>query len=260
MGTATKEDILNRTKSIITFANDNLEELDKVLRGNKSEINTYFLGLIRRQSVLACDIKNILTANNHNSFISIYIICRCILDDYIRLKYIINSTNTVESIISLNADAKKKNMDNLCSMAKINDQFIHKNPPFYPTIKFMDKIKEEFLSNPSNDKYFKNKVAYKYKHFPTTKDIVENFEISEKASMYRSFYLWRHFSDYIHFSSFSASLEMTETQNCFNFVQESIYYSYKTCLIAMEYFKNTHGSSIVDLENLEDFYSNAEEL
>ncbi len=225
MITALKEDIQSQTRSLVTFAQKNLRRIHQAIGNDNSEIYDFYYGLIRRHTVLNRDIENIISDDNHNSFISLYIISRCILDDYIRIKYITSQLNSDETIICLNADARKKNFDNLFSMAKVNEEFIHKQPPYYPTIQLVEDIKKNFLDEHYSDKYFTDKANFKFKQFPTTRNIVDNYPSNEKASMYRSFYLWRHFSDYIHFSSFSAHLEINESSDCHNFLQEAIYHS-----------------------------------
>ena len=257
---ATREDLIIRSKMNIDFAENNLKQLTNLCSSQEQE-QDYYLGLIRRQSIFNIDIWNLLKLRNHTNYISPLIICRCIIDDYIRLAYILESSDPLETLTKMNADAYKKNLNNLEKLAKVNDEFFKKQPPYYPTFELVTEIKEIFKSKEKHHKYFDNINEFKLKSFPSTRAIVDSFPIDETGSgINRAFYLWRHLSDYIHFSNFSFELEFDERNEAYNlnYIQEVLYYSYKTIKLAFRFFETRNNLEIIDVDNLEYFYSNAE--
>src|SRR5271156_1921947 len=65
----------------------------------------YFLGLLDRATAFANDLGNILLNTCTGSSASVFIIGRCVMEDFIVLKYVLDAKDRREEIIKLNANA-----------------------------------------------------------------------------------------------------------------------------------------------------------
>ena len=70
---------------------------------SKESTQDYFLGIIRRQSILTMDLSTILEKSQGNNLTTPLVICRCLIDDFLHLFYLINNSNQEENIIRINA-------------------------------------------------------------------------------------------------------------------------------------------------------------
>lgn len=257
---ASRESLIFQAKMLLEFVQENLVPLEKLSLGNDEE-NDYYFGLIIRQGIIISDIIALIqNSYNHNSFSSLIIFCRCIIDDYIRLNYLLKQ-NSIEALRQLNAEAYKKNIQNLLRLGNAREEFAKTLPKAdlsrYPDKATAQTIELQFQGK--NPQYFT--PDGKFKKFPSTRSITDNLPLDEFGfSMNRCSFLWSHFSDYIHYSSLTYKLDSNTgtTDTDMNYIQESIFYSYKVTIQSLDFFVKAFNFSILDKNDLKTFYSNAE--
>ncbi|MDY0144355.1 MAG: hypothetical protein RBR97_20935 [Bacteroidales bacterium] len=248
---ATIEDLKQISSKIADFTEINLIQLKDIFETEELE-NDFYFGIIRRQSAFNLDINTIIKNRKHNNYVSLLIIARCIIDDYIRLKYVIKNDNPIEKIIDINADALKKTFSNLENLAVVNEKAIYGLPPYYPTIKYVENLLDEFKSKTKNHIYFTDDKLSYFKHLPSLKNIVKSFELNDIGkNVNRAFYIWSHLSDYIHYSNSSFILESNpdNTKTNINYLQETLFYSKEIVLLSFNYFEKKHNISTIGLNN-----------
>ncbi len=256
-----KNIIIEQLKKLSDFAEENLNQLDGKLK-EEHEVQDFYFGYIRRQWFFSIDLISIFSHSPHKSFISQFILSRCILDDYLHLIYIQSQPDINEAIVSFNADAHKKNFDKISELADVNETILGGSFPFYPTYKQRDEIKEKMQKSPKKSNYFIDIPSFRFKSFKQTGNFIKDFPKDQfRAQIRRAYYLWRHLSDYVHYSKFSFDLEFypENNENSLNIIQEIIYYSYKVVKLSFEYFQTTYDLKIIDRHNLQSFYKATEQ-
>jgi hypothetical protein len=252
----TKNLIIEQLKKLADFAEDNLHQINPLLKEEK-EILDFYYGYIRRQWFFSVDLSTIFAHSSHNSFVSQFILSRCIVDDYLHLVYILHQPNSEDAIIALNADAHKRNFDKISELAEVNESILEGNFPLYPTFEMRDQVKEKLQNSAKKAHYFSDVASFKFKTFKQTGNFIKDFPKDQfGAQIRRAYYLWRHLSDYIHYSKFSFDLEFYPENNehSFNFIQEIIYYSYRVVKLSFESFQSEFGLSLIDRHDLQTFY------
>lgn len=258
----TKQHIIQQLTSLSSFAEDNLKQLNEISIDKVNEIQDYYLGYIRRQSFFAFDLISIFKYSPHENFISQFILLRCIVDDYLHLLYVINQPDVNEAIICFNADAHKKNFDKIAELTEVNETILGGNFPFYPTIQLRDTLKERLKSDPNKAQYFIDIANFKFKASKTTGNFIKDFpQDLFGANVRRAYFLWRHLSDYVHYSKFSFDLEFyaVDKTHALSIAQEIIYYSYKIIKISFKYFEDAFGLVLIDKNNISAQYKLEEE-
>lgn len=257
----TKENIIEQLTRLSDFAEDNLGQLAGAKIDEANEIQDYYLGYIRRQSFFSFDLTSIFKYSPHKSFVSQFILSRCIVDDYLHLLYALNQPDVNETIICFNADAHKKNFDKISELTDVNEGILGGNFPFYPTSQLRDEVREKMKTKPEKAQYFIDVTNFKFKTAKTTGNFIKDFPQDQfGAQIRRAYYLWRHLSDYVHYSKFSFDLEFypENKDNALNIVQEMIYYSYRIVKLSFKYFEDTFGLTLIDRHNLSAQYKATE--
>ena len=258
----TKEIIIRQLQRLSDFAEDNLGQLDGVKLDEINEIQDYYLGYIRRQSFFAFDLISIFKYSPHKSFVTQFILSRCIVDDYLHLLYLINQADVNEAIICFNADAHKKNFDKISELTDVNEGILGGSFPLYPTSKIRDEVKEKLQKNPNKAQYFTDITNFEFKSAKATGNFIKDFPKDKfGAQVRRAYYLWRHLSDYVHYSKFSFDLEFypENRDNALNIIQEMIYYSYRLVKISFKYFEDAFGLTLKDRHSLSTHYKATED-
>ncbi len=258
----TQSEIVEQLKHLYDFAEDNVGQLQGLKLDKTNEIQDFYLGYIRRQSYFSSDLISIFEHRKHTGFISQFILSRCIVDDYIHLMYAVNQPNRDETIICINADAHKKNFDKISELTDVNEEILEGKEPFYPTSKTREALKINLQNNPNKSQYFTDVQQFKFKRINTTGNFIKDFPKDEfGADIRRAYFLWRHLSDYVHYSKFSFDLEFypKENDNSLNIIQEMIFYSFSIVRIGFAYFQQKYKLTLIDKHNLVKFYKPEDE-
>ncbi len=258
----TIDTILGQLSHLSDFAEENLGQFENIKLDDKNEIQDFYLGLIRRQSFFALDLTAMFKCSPHKSFVSHFILSRCIVDDYLHVIYAVNQPDVNEAILTFNADAHKKNFEKISELTDVNENILGGNFPLYPTSQMRDTVKQKLQTNPDKAQYFVDAAAFKFKSAKTTGNFIKDFPQDKfGAQIRRAYYFWRHLSDYVHYSKFSFDLEFypENRDNALNIIQEMIYYSYRIIKISFQYFITTHNLKLIDQHNLTAFYKVTED-
>lgn len=244
-------------KKIIDFANANLDQL----YGKCQEPDTtqdYFLGILRRQIIILYDLNELLKSSVHNNFTTLFVLCRCLTDDFLFMTYLkTHKEKEDESIIKITASAYSKSFKALEILAQSNHKHFNGEYPFYLNNEEFEKLKVIFQSKETNDKYFKDKETFTFKAFLQLTQLAEHitdFELSKTTL--RAFYLWKEFSDFIHYSNITFELEMNEKHNqiYLRHIEETLTYCFNTVEMAFRYFADKHKLKTICNKELSERY------
>ncbi len=256
-----KEHIIKLLNRISIFAAENLEEIKKVVKDNTNKIDSTYAGLIIRQYTIVNDLKILFETKVNGYLTSEFILFRCIVDDYIRFTYVVNQENKEEYVVKMNSDAYNKNFNKFDELAKINEEKFEGKYPFYPTNEFLKETKKTFKDTPENEHYFINKDSFKLKSFPSTGSLIKGLDETEYThSLIRAYFIWRKYSEFVHYSYFSYAEETLidpTKDDTYSEYAEIICYSYMNILNSMKHFVDTYNLSIIDSNNLAEYYKDA---
>ena len=138
----TKEQTIYLLERIVNFADKNLNEITNLNIDVNNEYDSFYVGMIIRQYSIINDIKILFSSKKSGYLTSELILFRCIVDDFIHIKFLVNQQNPEEEITKFNGDAINKNFNKLMELAKLNEEKLGGNYPMYPTNKLIEELKE----------------------------------------------------------------------------------------------------------------------
>lgn len=117
----------------------------------------------------------------------------------------------VADIVSHTANAFHERFKTIAASKQINNKFFGGAGEGLVNDQREAAERAEFLENPENDRYFKNKAKFQFKDFPT---VIEMTRLLPQTDLglanAHAFVVWRHLSHYVHFSLFTYQLESDE--------------------------------------------------
>ena len=257
----TKEQIIQLLERIVNFADKNLKEITTLNIDVNNEYDSFFVGMIIRQYSIINDIKILFSSKQNGYLTSELILFRCIVDDFIHIKFLVNQQNPEEEITKFNSDAISKNLNKLAELAKLNEEKLGGNYPMYPTNKFIEELKEKIKQGPKRQQYFIDKENFKLKTFKPTGNLIRDLEDNNYShSLRRAYFIWRKLSDHVHYSNFSYEelliIDPTKDHTYTEFA-EIIFYSYSLIIDCLNHFKTKYNLKIIDENNLAEYYKDA---
>jgi len=251
-----KEFLAVEAKKILDFANANLGQL-KGKWGKKDTTQDYFLGIIRRQTIILYDLIALLQNSPHNNFTSLFILCRCLADDFLYVFYLKMHNDEDENIVRISANAYNKSFMALDVLTESNHKHFNGEFPFYLTRGKLNELKNYFKSKNENAKFFKDKEKFVFKSFLQLTQLAgktEDFELSKLTL--RAFYLWKQFSDFVHYSNSTFGLEMNNEneQTYLRMIEEVFLYTFNTVELAFRYFIKKHNLKLIVDPKLNERY------
>jgi hypothetical protein len=222
------------------MANKNLEQLNgKCLVAEESQ--DYYFGMLRRQAQLSYDLHAILKNRPSENLSTPYIIFRALLDDFLHVLYLEISKTPEEDIIRINAQSYRDNFVAIKNLTNSNIQQYSGDNLEYLSQEDINKIQAKIKSNERLAKYLVDGVEFKFKQFIPVTDIAKIATSSEHYEMARdrSFFLWKGFSSFVHYSNWSYEYELTHGVENFNQMEESLQYVFNTIYFCAYYFKRT---------------------
>lgn len=258
-----KEHIIELLNRIVKFADENLTTIDGLNIDNNNEYDSSYVGMIIRQNVLCADLSTLFSNKKHKYLTSVFILFRCMVDDYIHFNFIINQDNSEEVLTNFNADAINKNFNKIKELAELNEEKLGGNYPFYPTHQMMEELKEKIKQSPKRQQYFLDKENFKFKTFKATGNLIRDLKGDEEYShqLRRAYFIWRKLSDYVHYSNFTFEEESmidAEVDTTYEEFAEIISYSFYTILNSLKHFEGKYNLKVIDSNNLADYYKDAE--
>jgi len=249
--------IISEAKKVAAFADANLNQLDGLCE-EKILLQDYYLGMIRRQAILLNDIATLFEHTAHHNISSIFILARCLLDDFLHVFYLKLNEEEEENITKLNADVHRQMFNSVEVIMQSNHEHFNGQNPFYITDAEFAALKEQFANREENDAYFSNKAEFRFKKFKKLSEIatgIEDFELSKLSQ--RAFYFWKDTSEFIHYSNTTFEKEINPDNRLHNLavIEEIILYAYNTVELSFRYFRDLHALNLIDEENLGERYA-----
>jgi hypothetical protein len=256
-----KEHIITLLERIINFSAQNLNGIKEAEINTDDELDNFFSGMIVRQYAILNDIKILFEFKKGGYLTSELVLLRCIVDDFIHIRFLVNQANVEDEVIKFNADAINKNFNKLAELAKLNEEKLGGSYPEYPTYASMEDLKQKLKQSVKRDPYFIDKANFKFKTFKSTGNLIRDLQDSGYShSLRRAYFIWRKLSDHVHYSSFShEEIQMIdpERDHTYSEFAEIIFYSYSIIVDCLKHFQNKYGLTAVDNDNLAEYYKDA---
>jgi len=256
-----KEHIIKLLDRIVKFSDKNLNLITGLNIDVNNEHDSFFVGMIIRQYSIINDLKILFSSKENGYLTSELILFRCIVDDFIHIKFLVNQQNPLEEVTRFNADAISKNFNKLHDLAKLNEEKLGGNYPMYPTYKFLDELKEKIKQSPKRQDYFIDKGNFKFKTFKATGNLIRDLQDSNYShALTRAYFIWRKLSDHVHYSNLSYEelqiIDPTKDDTYTEFA-EIIFYSYSVIIDCLKHFEQKYNLVISDEDKLAEYYNGA---
>jgi hypothetical protein len=234
-----REFLAKEAKKIIDFANSNIVQINGQDPQGYDCTEEYYLGMLRRQTILLYDIETLLDNSQHQNLTTLAILCRCLLDDFLTVVYLKTKPNESDNILCITGKAFRHTFDSLEVLTKSNDNHFNGKYTYYLTQEELEANKITFKDKPKNKGFFVdgNDFPLKgFKQFTNMYKEIDGFELTKITS--RSFYLWKEFSDFVHYSTITYNLEVNKSneQTYFRSIEETLYNSLNTIEMSFRYF------------------------
>ncbi len=227
------------------MANTTLEQLEgKCI--DPEETQDYYVGLLSRQAQLTYDLHIVLSGRPKENLTTPYIILRALLDDFLHVLYLDLSDNPDEEIVCINAKGHRDNFKALKNLTDSANQEYHGQNFGYLSDDEYEELKIVFKSKAKNQKYFTNIDNFELKKFKTMAEMAlcinstENYNVARD----RTFFYWKHFSAFVHYSTWCYDYETTDDILKLKHMEESLQYVYNTIHFCSCYFKQTKGTNV----------------
>lgn len=242
-------------KKLSDLANKNLGSLTGKCQ-EKIEIQDYYLGILRRQAILLLDLALLLKDRNQEYISTPFIVLRSLLDDFLHILYLENHSDREPEITKINANSYRQSFNALKDLTDSNYKHFGGKYPFYLTKQQYEDLLKNFCAKETNKRYFMNPDKLKFKDFQPLTNMVKEFSISRDVDIFRdrAFYLWREFSDFVHYSNYTLEYELLNAKENLNKIDESFQYCYNTIYLAFKYFERVLGITFIDNNELREKY------
>lgn len=226
------------------MANKNLDELIGKTQ-TAEEVQDYYLGMLRRQSMIAFDLGKILRDRPSENLTTPYILLRTLMDDFIHLLYLELVESREDEIIKINADGHRDNFNSLKNLTASQNQTYFNESFGYLSEEELEELKNTFKSKPQNHKYFADRDNFKFKKPPSLTEMANLINGSENYNVARdrSFYMWKTFSSFVHYSNWCFSYEYSEAIENIQMMEEALQYTFNSIHICSYHFRKTKGTN-----------------
>lgn len=242
-------------KMISDLANSNLEQLEGKCQ-DEEDTQDYYLGILQRQAILLSDLSTLLRDRNSKYISTPYILLRSLLDDFIHLLYFHLCKERDSEIVKVNAVAYKQSFVSLVNLTNSNYENFEGKYPFYLKKEEVEELKSNFVDKLENQKYFQVPSRFKFKEFITFDALVRRISHSRETKIYRdrAYYLWKEFSSFVHYSTYSFKMEMQDAPENMHIIDECFQYCYNSVYLSFQYFVSIFELQFIDNEVLNKRY------
>lgn len=249
--------LIAEARKIATLGDANLAQLSGLCQEKELQ-QDYYLGMIRRQVHLLHDIATLMESDAHQNFSSIFILCRCLLDDFLHVFYLKQCGHEKDEITNLNADVHRQAFLALEVTMLSNHKHFKGRYPHYMTKQEFDQLKAHFQSRKENNIFFRNKASFSFKRFKTLSEVAEgiaDFELSKLSR--RAYYIWKDTSEFIHYSNATFERESSQDDHLHNLylIEEVMLYAYNTIELSWRHFADVLAFELIDQDQLKDRYA-----
>lgn len=172
------------------------------------------------------------------------------------LIYLELSNNKEEEIIRINAEAYRHCFSSLQKLTDSNYENFDGKYPFYLKREEVEEVKRQFANKEKNKKYFSEISRFKFKDFITFNILTNRITHSREIKIYRdrAYYLWKEFSEFVHYSTFSFKTEQQDAPESMNKIDETFQYCYNSIYLSFKYFSLEYDLKFIDNEMLKKRY------
>lgn len=228
------------SKVLSLMANKNLEQLEGKCN-EPHETQDYYLGMLKRQAMLTHDLHLILKNRPAENLTTPYILLRALMDDFLHALYLEFSKTPDDDIIRINAQGYRDNYNSLKNLTNSSNQVYYGESFNYLSESDLEDLKKTFREREKNKKYFEDISTFKFKKFKTLTEIAEEINSFKKYNIARdrTFFLWKSFSSFVHYSNWCLEYELREDIRNFQQMEEALQYVLNTIHFCATYFERT---------------------
>lgn len=249
------EDQINKIKywtlGLGRIVNNIGKQLDDVAIGRHSR---FYIDMLKRTVRILNDIYFILPQQDKSKLVSVFILTRSLLDDFIILLHLKNNNYDEEELIKYEADKWYHYFNTIKEDAGINKKYFNSMQGRMATEQSSKEQFENFKTAPENQIYF---TDGKWKTFPKTRELIislPNTELGKNNA--HAFVLWKYFSGYTHFSPIVSKFDEDYAWRYIELLhlQEAYSYFYKTIYTISDVLKTKYGykHQFLDPEGIQD--------
>jgi hypothetical protein len=232
------------------------------LKITPTNVESFYLGLLNRASVILKDTSFILKTNYEQQITSAFILLRVLLDDFIRALSVYSSNDGENEIILIQADALNHKFKTFQENVDINNNIYQGKHISLSTQPEIDAVLNKVLADSNFDKYFIDKNNQPKPKFKVLTPIANVFKVLMNGNTYtdasiHSHALYKELTRHVHYSNLSFPFDTEEKQKEaeINILPEALFYCYKMIQIYFEIFNKTHQITWSG-EKVTEFFAN----
>ncbi len=213
---------------------------------NPTSVETFYLALLTRSVIILSDLSIILDSNSKQPSTSSYILCRVLLDDFIRLLSVDLSNNPEEEIIKIQAEALDHRLKTAEFSAKFNEKYFESKHKQLSTKELVTDERQRLLANPNYDVYFSSKVGKgKFKKSENIAILCEAL-INDKSNLTqveRSYALYKELTRHVHYSHITYPFPSVEAEQQAEtqIFEEFFLYCYRMIQVHFNFFSKKYS-------------------
>lgn len=193
------------------------------------ESQVLYFKLIRHSNIMR-DVSRLLTANPEQRLGNVFILLRCMLEDFITIYYLKMKYYDRELIFKSLGENFYNRIKMMKETAEINLRFYNSSMEGLIPFDYVQAEKNRITANPENDNLFVDKKNFKLKRFPSPRDIFKELPVDDStAANAPSIISWIDYSEYVHHSIVSARGDADAAVNAIKIRQlkSTMLYAYK---------------------------------
>jgi len=188
-------DLSEKLAHQITGHTTNERDLESVL---------LYLKLIRH-STLMRDVSRLIALNPKQRLTDVFILLRCMLEDFITVYYLKMNNYDRQLIIQYMAEGFHNRISMMEETAALNKRFYKGSLEGLIPFDYVQQEKQRITSNPDNNELFSNKREFKFKRFPSVREVIKALPVNDSTiANVPSLISWIQYSEYVHHSIVSA--------------------------------------------------------
>ncbi|HXB40665.1 MAG TPA: hypothetical protein VNZ49_08990 [Bacteroidia bacterium] len=231
---------------IYGMANKNLEQLEGKVQDSE-ETQDYYVGMLRRQAMIANDLSLILVDRPSQNLTTPYILLRTLMDDFLHVMHLDQSPSKDEDIIRINAKSYRDNFMSVHNLTKSEIQEYSGETLGYLNPEALEELKNIIRAKPKINKYLEDSETLKFKKFIPLTQLAEKFDSPNKHYNFardRTYHFWKSYSSFVHFSIWCYEYELREDILNLNAIEECFQYVFNTVHFCASHFKETKGTQV----------------
>ena len=207
----TREKIAEWAKQIARLAGLLAPQIRTKVTDLKDLESVFFYAKLIRHSMIMNDVSTLVKSNSDQKLAPVFILLRCMLEDFITIFYLKVNSYRSELITQYFAEDFANRFKWMKTTARINDKFFNGSYDGLPTNEYVENKKTTFIQNKEHNHLFTNRSEFKFKTFPSTTEIINELPVNDSTVANAvSLIDWIHYSEYVHHSMLSARSDIDQ--------------------------------------------------